>query len=364
MTDPFARLGASMVRWRWVVLGVWLVVLVVVGGLLAPKAPKALKGGGFIDPDSESAKAAAILDTEFNASTFTSAVAVFRSNSGTVDDSTFKDQVTRAADSLASVHGVRSVQTFYSTENPLLVSADRHTTFALVPLEGNEGDIQELVPDLRASIKNIPLEHYLTGTPAVNSDLQSTSEEDLQRSENFTVPIVVILLLLVFRTAVAAVLPLLIGACSIVLALGGMYLVSTQTEVSIFALNVTTMIGLGLGIDFSLILANRFREELANGRRVEDAVTISMATAGPVDHLLGADRLAGDVRADPAVQPAGRAVHQPRGHARGVYRAARRRDAAARAPGHPRASHRVGARGAAGTQASPTSPPMRASGIA
>jgi RND superfamily putative drug exporter len=280
MTDPFARLGASMVRWRWVVLGVWLVVLVVVGGLLAPKAPKALKGGGFIDPDSESAKAAAILDTEFNASTFTSAVAVFHSTSGTVDDSTFKDQVTRTADSLAAVHGVRSVQTFYSSENPLLVSADRHTTFALVPLEGNEGDIQELVPDLRASIKNIPLEHYLTGTPAVNSDLQSTSEDDLKRSEVYTVPIVVILLLLVFRTVVAALLPLLIGACSIVLALGGMYLVSTQTEVSIFALNVTTMIGLGLGIDFSLILVNRFREEVANGRRVDDAVVTSMATAG------------------------------------------------------------------------------------
>jgi RND superfamily putative drug exporter len=269
-----------MVRWRWVVLGVWLVVLVLAGGFLAPKAPKALKGGGFIDPDSESAKAAAILDTEFNSSTFSSAVAVFRSNSATVDDATFKSQVTSAADALSRVHGVRNVQTFYSSNNPLLVSADRHTTFALVPLEGKEGDIQELVPELRASIKDVALEHYLTGTPAVNSDLQSTSEDDLQRSEKFTVPIVIILLLLVFRTAVAAVLPQLIGAFSIVLALAGMYLVSTQTEVSIFALNVTTMIGLGLGIDFSLVLANRFREELSDGRSVEDAVAISMATAG------------------------------------------------------------------------------------
>jgi RND superfamily putative drug exporter len=280
MTDPFARLGLFIVRWRWVVLAVWLVVLIALGGLLAPKAPKALKGGGFIDPDSESARAATILDREFNASTFTSSVVVFRSISSTVDDPTFKDQVTRAAEQLSTVHGVRSVQTFYTSDNPLLVSNDRHTTFALVPLEGNEGDIQELVPDLRASIKGAPLEHYLTGTPAVNSDLQSTSEDDLQRSEKFTVPIVVILLLLVFRTVVAAFLPLLIGACSIVMALGAMYLVSTQTEVSIFALNVTTMIGLGLGIDFSLVLANRFREELARGRSVADAVSLSMSTAG------------------------------------------------------------------------------------
>src|SRR5579864_4257694 len=176
MTDPFARLGASMVRWRWVVLGAWLVLLVIAGGLLAPKAPKALKGGGFIDPDSESAKAAAILDSEFNASTFTSSVVVFRSSSATVDDPAFKDQVTRAADELSQVPGVRSVQTFYATNNPLLVSADRHTTFALVPLEGNEGDIQDLVPDLRASIKDVSIEHYLTGTPAVNDDLQVSSE--------------------------------------------------------------------------------------------------------------------------------------------------------------------------------------------
>ena len=204
------------------------------------------------------------------------------------------------------VHGVRNVQTFYSNGNPLLVSADRHTTFALVPLEGNEGDIQELVPDLRASIKrriHRALPHWHASRqqrPAV------TSEEDLQRSEKFTVPIVIILLLLVFRTAVAAVLPLLIGACSIVLALGSMYLVSTQTEVSIFALNVTTMIGLGLGIDFSLVLANRFREELAGGRSVERIGRDHHGHRRAVDHVLGADRVAGDVRADAAVQPAGR----------------------------------------------------------
>jgi putative drug exporter of the RND superfamily len=280
MTDPFARFGVAMVRWRWIVLAVWLVALVIVGGLLAPKAPKALKGGGFIDPDSESAKAAAILDTQFNASTFTSAVAVFHSASSTVDDAAFKDQVTRAADNLSRVKNVRSVQTFYTNGNPLLVSNDRHTTFALVPLEGNEGDIQELVPDLRNSLKDFSLEHYVTGTPAVNNDLQVTSEEDLQRSEKFTIPIVIILLLLVFRTAVAAVLPLVIGVFSIVLALGGMYLVSTQTAVSVFALNVTTMIGLGLGIDFSLVMANRFREELASGRSVSEAVGVTMATAG------------------------------------------------------------------------------------
>src|SRR5438045_2330083 len=229
MTDPFARLGASMVRWRWVVLGVWLVALVVVGGLLAPKAPKALKGGGFIDPDSESAKAAAIIDSQFNASTFTSAVVVFHSANSTVDDAGFKDQVTRAADNLSRVKNVRSVQTFYSNDNPLLVSDDRHTTFALVPLEGNEGDIQELVPDLRDSLKDIALEHDVTGTPAVNNDLQVASEEDLQRSEKFTIPIVIILLLLVFRTVIAALLPLVIAVFSIVLALGAMYLVSTQT---------------------------------------------------------------------------------------------------------------------------------------
>ncbi len=279
-TDPLARLGENVFRLRWPILIAWLVVLGVAGALLAPKASHALKGGGFIDPDSESARAASILDKEFNASTFTSAVAVFRSPALTVDDSVFRDQVSSGAEQLSRVHGVRNVQTFYSSGNPALISPDRHTTLALIPLEGDEGQVQELVPELRAALNNLTIDHYVTGTPAVNNDLQVTSEKDLQRSEVFTIPIVLILLLLVFRTVPAALLPLAIGAGSIVLALSGLYLVSTQTPVSIFALNVTTMIGLGLGIDFSLLMANRFREELASGRAPQEAVAVTMATAG------------------------------------------------------------------------------------
>ncbi len=269
-----------MVRFRWLALAVWLVLLAVMGGLLAPHTPGALKGGGFIDADSESARAANLLDSEFEASTFSNVALVFRSDTLTLEAPDFKDQVTGAADRVARVPGVRNVQTYYSTANPLLVSPDRRTTIALVPLAGDEGSIQDLVPALRTELASITLEHYVTGTPALNHDLQVTSEQDLQRSEVFTIPIVAILLLLVFRTVVAALLPLIIGVASIILALGGMYLISTRTDISIFALNVTTMIGLGLGIDFSLVVANRFREELARGRAVSDAVAVTMATAG------------------------------------------------------------------------------------
>src|SRR5215470_8449764 len=98
MADPFARLGALMVRFRWATVVVWLVLLLGAGGLLAPRTASALKGGGFIDTDSDSARAAALLDTEFNASTFSNAVVVFRSSSVTVDDPLFKADVARAAD--------------------------------------------------------------------------------------------------------------------------------------------------------------------------------------------------------------------------------------------------------------------------
>jgi RND superfamily putative drug exporter len=280
VTDPFAWLGATMVRFRWPVLAAWLVLLAVSGGLLAPHTPKALKGGGFIDAESESARAAELLDTEFDASTFNNAVVVFRSTAQTADTPAFQDQVSRATNNLSAVKGVRSVQSFYSTGNPLLVSADRMTTILLVPLEGTEGENQELIPTLRDALRDVSLEHYVTGTPALNHDLQVTSEQDLQRAEAFTVPIVLILLLLVFRTVVAALLPLIVGVASIVLALGAMYLITTRTDVSIFALNVTTMIGLGLGIDFSLVVAARFREESLQGRSVSDAVAATMATAG------------------------------------------------------------------------------------
>src|SRR5690606_11958575 len=136
--------------------------------------------------------------------------------------------------------GVRNVVTFYLLGDPTLVSQDGRTTVAIVSLAGDEGEAQELVPDVREQLEGITnLEHYVTGTPAINHDFQVTSEEDLRRAEVVTIPLVLLLLLLTFRTIVSAAVPLALGAAAVVAALSILYFIGDRSDLSIFALNVS-----------------------------------------------------------------------------------------------------------------------------
>ena len=280
LTDPFARLGAFIYRFRWIVLGAWLVVLAVCGAF-APKAADALKAGGVEDPDSDSAVAARILANEFDVSALNNVAVVFRSKSMKVDNDAYEEQVEAAADRVSRAEGVTNVVN-YSSETPIetLVSRDRHTSIMFASLKGDEGETQTYVDGVRKALDGVELEHYVTGTPAVNHDFQETSEEDLRRSEALTAGLVLLLLLLTFRTVVSAAVPLLLGAAAVVAATAVIYLIGTQTDTSIFALNVASMIGLGLAIDFSLIVVGRFREELAARGDPRLATAATMATAG------------------------------------------------------------------------------------
>ena len=242
--DPFARWGGLMVRYRWLVVGVWIVLLAGFGGLLAPRAAKALQGGGFFVPGSESTRAAEAIDREFDAANRNTLVVVFHSDSATVDDADFKASVTEAERRLANIPGIRGIDSFFQTGNPLLVSADRHTSLTVGALSGAEGDVESHVGDVRQSLGDVPLQHYVTGQPASNVDVRVVSEEDLRRAEFITLPIAGVLLLLVFRTVVATLIPLVLGASSVALALGIMYVLSLRTDISIFALNTASMIGL------------------------------------------------------------------------------------------------------------------------
>ena len=171
------------------------------------------------------------------------------------------------------------VESFYHPGLPPLVSKDNHTTYALVTLKGSENDLEQATPDLRKLADAPPLVTHLVGQAAVNYDVEQASSEDLVRVERFTFPIVALLLILVFGSVVAASVPLVLGAASVALALAFVYLLALVSDVSIFALNIGSMIGLGLAIDFSLIMVSRFREELRNAT-FDDALERTLQTAG------------------------------------------------------------------------------------
>ena len=123
------------------------------------------------------------------------------------------------------------------------------------------------------------METTLAGVPAFYEDVERISEQDLRRAETIAIPIALVALVLVFGTLAGALVPLVVGGMSVAVVLGLVYLVAGQVDMSIFVLNLASMLGLGLAIDYSLFMTSRFREELQHGD-VERAVMRTTATAG------------------------------------------------------------------------------------
>src|SRR5205823_6168461 len=119
-----------------------------------------------------------------------------------------------------------------------------------------------------------------TGLLAINNGFNDVLQQDLRRAETVSLPLALVLLLVVFGSFVAALVPLGVGVLAVVGGIAGMFLVAPVTDVSVYALNVVTLIGLGVAIDYSLFITNRFREEMRRGRSGNNALAIAMATSG------------------------------------------------------------------------------------
>ena len=122
-----------------------------------------------------------------------------------------------------------------------------------------------MIPAVRAALRPTSLATRITGDPAVYADLESTSARDLRTAESYTLPVAIIVLVLVFGTLVAAALPVIGGGMAVTVTLGCFWVISHFLDMSVFAMNVATLLGLAVGIDYSLFMVGRFREELRPG---------------------------------------------------------------------------------------------------
>jgi len=279
-----AALGRGVYRRRWLVLALW-VVAVAVGISLAPGLADQLKVGGFDDPDLPSARAAAFIERQFN-STPSSFLVVYRLTSAARDETSITDGAIQNAiiDSLAGLRGVpevKEITSYATTRDPRLVSADRKVTFAVVGLSLDSEEAQNRMPQLRAKLAQpLGLEMWVTGSVPVYADINRVSQEDLVKAERVIFPLALIALVLIFRTLVAAAVPLVMAVATIMVTLGSLFGVAQVTDLSIFVLNVASVLGIGLAIDYSLLVVSRFREELARGEDVSTSLAITLATAG------------------------------------------------------------------------------------
>src|SRR6266487_3066978 len=275
-----ARLGGMLYCTRWIVL--FLALVIVAGAtIFGTGLFGSLKSGGFADPASESSRAQNLLDAKLGGST-ADIIVLMGSNSMKATEPAFIDAATQLLAKLKARPEVASVTSYYSTHGSSLLSRDGRETFAVVQLTAKdeatkENDYKTIEPLITSPI----VETKVGGNVAVNIAINKQVSTDLERAELITFPILAILLLIVFGSLIAAGLPLLIGGVAIMGAFAILRAMASLTDVSVYAVNVVTMLGLGLAIDYALFIVTRFREELGheNGE-VKGALERTMATAG------------------------------------------------------------------------------------
>ncbi|SHM94385.1 MMPL family transporter [Cryptosporangium aurantiacum] len=273
----FERLGRTMVRRRWWVIGAAL-AFVVFAGVWGTQVFGKLIGGGFDDPASESSRADARAEAALGREG-TDVLVLYRSSGETVDDPAFRQAVTSTVADLPTDVVTRTA-TYWTTNSPALVSSDRHATYAVLTLRGDEEERTEGLKEIEDQLAAPGLETEVGGPTAINRDINERVSEDIARAETLSMPVLLILLVVIFGSLAAASLPLAVGALAILGAFTALRGLSYLTDVSIFSVNVVTILGLGLAIDYGLFMVGRFREELGRGLDVEDAVARTMATAG------------------------------------------------------------------------------------
>ncbi len=272
----FFSFGLLLARRRWLVLGLWTLALLLMLPL-APRVTSALQAGGFSARDLEATRASAVLSDLFGFSP-AAVLVVFSSDTLAADDPRYRAAVDQALADVRTMPEVAQVVT--PNDSPRQIAADRHTSYAVLSMRSLPEDFRVFLPELRRRLHPTVLETVLTGAPVFYSDIQEVTERDLRRAEMISLPFAALALVLVFGSLVAAAVPGVVGGTTVVVTLGLMVLLAQLTPLSIFALNLVTMLGLGLGIDYSLFLASRFREELRRTGDLAGAVAVAEATAG------------------------------------------------------------------------------------
>jgi putative drug exporter of the RND superfamily len=280
----FARWGRLVFRHRWPVLvGSGVLLALSIAGLLMGGT---LTSGGPLTSNLESARAQNLLTSELanNNKSTSNFLLILRSPSLSVGDPAFQSAVKSALAPIQADPRIATLTDPYNAPNPRVAQAftsrDGHEALVSVELKSTGTQSWKDYNDLRGRVSSPVLTVTGTGFVPINQAFNTTLETDLQRAETVTLPVTLLLLVLIFASVVAAGMPLGVGILTILGGLAGTFFLNRFTDVSQYALNIVTLIGLGVSIDYSLFVVNRFRDELAAGASREDAIATTVATAG------------------------------------------------------------------------------------
>lgn len=283
-----AKLARFTHRMRRPILALWVVALLV-GGASAATIANSLSGGGWYVPGSDSYRAAQALQHGFTGRGKVTANLVVHDNRYTADSPQFEQRVRAAAD---AVRGERSLQvtgsygwTTLSKQNrSAFLGKDRRTAIVSLALGADDGAVRRELPKVQQQLTDRfagqDLNVSLVSEDSFWGAVNTISQQGLVKAELITMPLIAVILLLLFRGVVAALCALFVGVTAIVFTLGLLAPIAAHHELSLFVENTATMLGLGVGVDYSLFMISRFKEELAAGRDTQSAVATTLRTSG------------------------------------------------------------------------------------
>ncbi|NQW21989.1 MAG: MMPL family transporter [SAR202 cluster bacterium] len=284
-TENLARASATH---PWRVVGIWLVIIIASMVMVAGFLEDGLTTKFVFVNDPEVQHGEKLLE-EIRGPKGTNEAVVFESTKYTVDDPEYKQAVESLTANLAAlgpdIIRLETLGNFYSTGSPVLVSGNRAATLIAFVMAGdfdeNSKNIEEVVAVVHesAEVEKSGFDIKITGQATIGLDSRKITQEDLEKGESLGVPIALIILVVVLGAVVAALVPLVMAIVSIILALGISALVGQFFELSLFVSNIITMIGLAVGIDYSLFVVSRYREERGRGMDKIDAISRAGATA-------------------------------------------------------------------------------------
>jgi len=240
--------------------------------------------GGFDDPKTDASKELA-REQEVFGNKSVDVVVIYRSKSLTAADPAFESQVRQTLNGIPA-GTTSSVMTAWDTGDPAMVSTDKHAVQVLISLAGaTQADQADSMDRLTPALESRDLATDIAGPWSVYQGVNETVSEDLARAESYSLPIVLILSLLIFGSLVAASMPVMVGALSVIGGLAVVRLITNVTEVSVFSINVISLLGMGLAIDYALFVISRYREELAklpadDPSAPRTAIAVTLQTAG------------------------------------------------------------------------------------
>ena len=284
MEGLLSRAGRTIHRGRRVVFAATL-ASVVLSVLLIAQGNE-FEDGNSPPPNIESGRALELVNEELPVVSTNSVTYVFSHDSLSWNDTEFEEEVREALEGLDEVSlGVLGISLAYDSPNDtahlaMHVSRDGHRTAAFVEFNGTDEEIEEEVKVIKGAVSSDELEVLVTGSMVINTDFDRLLEADQLRAEIIGIPISLVILLFVFGTLTASVLPLAVAGCMFPLATGLAFFISDWFSMTQYSVSMISLIGIAVSIDYSLFMISRFREELDNGKGVEDSIAIMMDTAG------------------------------------------------------------------------------------